>query len=328
MTILVRWLALVVAGAIASETQAQGCCTVGASTLGGLEHGLQPYRTLSVGINYQYNSLTTAFQGRERIDDPLRRAADVGYFSLSLEYGLQPRLSVLMIASYSGKARELTVESEEGGNGFPETVRFSSSGIGDLQVVAKYDLLMPTITSPWEIAIGAGAGLPTGSATREQDGARLSADLQPGSGAPSLMGWWFAMRSLPDCGLRIVTSGTYRYAGTNLDGYRTGDEIVLLAGAEYDLSGYIGSSLVARARFARKDFAGRRVLSATGGSYVDLVPALTYAGGPSAARFFSHIPLYRNINGIQLTLTYLIGLEYRYTFDFRDVVDVLIPQLS
>ena len=304
------------------RASSQGCCTVGASSLGGVESGILPYKTLSVQANYQYNSVTRAFQGTKHIDDPLQRTATVGYFTLQMEYGLLQRLSVLAGITYSGKERELTITSGTGSGRFVETVSFSASGMGDLLLLAKYQLIVPTIASPFELALGGGANLPTGSYTREQNGAQLAIDLQPGTGASALIGWAFALWSFPEFGARFYAVATYRYAGTNLDGYRIGDEVVVSFGGEYNLTDRLGGSLLVRSRFAQQDFSNRRTLIATGGTYHDLMPGLTYSDGPSSARVFTQLPIYRNVRGIQLTLSYLLGVEYRYVFDFRSGLEL------
>ncbi|MDH3253156.1 MAG: transporter [Ignavibacteria bacterium] len=298
---------------------------MGSSSLGGLESGVQRFETLTVGLNYQFNSVTQAFQERRRIDDPLRRTASVSYLTVQLEYGLARSVSLLASLHYSDKSREITVLAGTGGTAFQETASFRGSGIGDLTVLAKYQVIEPTIISPFELAIGGGASLPTGSFTQEQNGSQLSIDLQPGTGAPSLIGWVFALRSFPSLGLTVSLATQYRYSGTNFDGYRIGDEIVVNAGGEYQLMMFLRGALYIRARFAEQDYANRRVLNATGGTYYDFMPGLTYADGPSAVRVFAQLPLYRNVRGIQLALSYLLGVEYRYTVDFRTLAGGVSP---
>lgn len=298
--------------------QAQGCCTVGASSLGGIESGVQKYRTLSFGLNYQFNSLTRAYQETDKIEDPLRRTASVSYFNLHLEYGLQPKLSLFVTIPFSDKSREITVKNVN--SGFTETAKFTTSGIGDLTVLAKYQLIAPSIPSPFELAAGGGVSLPTGSFTKEQNNSQLSIDLQPGTGATTLIAWGFAMRSFPEQGIRFFATATYRYAGTNFDGYRIGDEFVVGLGGEYNLNEHFTGSLHLRSRFASLDYANRRTLNATGGTYHDIMPSISYIDGPSHARVFSQLPIYRNVRGIQLTLAYLLGFEYAYTFDFSGLL--------
>lgn len=294
--------------------RAQGCCTVGASSLGGVESGVLKQNALTVSLNYQFNSLTRAFQERTRISDPQRRTASVSYFSLDAELGVQPKMAVFISLPFADKKREITVRNAL--SRFDETAEFSAAGIGDAFVMLKYQLVSPKILSPFELAIGGGARLPTGSFTKEQNNSQLSIDLQPGTGAASLVAWAFAMRSFPERGLRFSGSATYRYSGANFDGYRIGDEYNITLGGDYALNEHFGVSLHLRSRFAMQDYANRRTLSATGGSYHDLMPSLSYADGPSHARVFSQLPIYRNVRGIQLTVSYLLGIEYGFTFDF------------
>ena len=305
----------------------QGCCTVGASSLGGFNNSILTYRTLALSADYQYNSLTEAYKGRNNIDDPLMRTAEVAYFTLRAEYGVQPRLSVLASVYYSDKNRELTVQSGQGSVSFKETAKFRGSGIGDLTLLVKYQLVRSSIASALGIAIGGGASLPTGSFMEEKDGSQLSIDLQPGTGATTLIGWSIATYSLPDVSLHLFLSSMYRYAASNLNGYRIGDELLTNIGVERTLGENFSASLLLRSRFASEDFAVGRFLIGTGGTYHDVMPGFSYTEGASVARLFAQLPLYRNVRGIQLTTTYLLGVEYRYTFDFRDVVDVIVPEI-
>lgn len=292
---------------------AQGCCSVGASSIGGVESGVQKYQTINFGINYQFNSVTHAHRGTIRIEDPLRRTANVAYFNVHAEYGFQQRFSLYALLYLSDKTRETTSKNIAGG--FTETAKFNASGIGDLTLLAKYQVIVPSITSPFEIAFGAGASLPTGSFTENQGNKELAIDLQPGTGATTLIAWAFAMRSLPELGIRFFATTMYRYSGTNFNSYRLGDEFITTLGVEYSLSEHFGGSLVLRSRYALQDFSNRRTLSATGGTYHDLMPNISYYDGPSKFRVFSQLPIYRNVRGIQLTLAYLLGAEYSFAFD-------------
>jgi hypothetical protein len=310
-----------------AEMSAQGCCTAGASFLGGFNNTVQPYRTLSLSFDYQFNSLTTAFQGNEEIDDPLRRTAEVAYFTLKSEYGLQPHLSVLLSVYYADKNRELTVQSGQGAGQFTETAKFRGSGVGDLTVLLKYEAIPLSITSDFGLAFGGGASLPTGSYTEERDGSQLSIDLQPGTGAITLIGWGLAAYGLPEHGLSFFFTAMYRYSDGNPNGYRIGDEVLTNLGVEKSIGELFSAQLALRSRYAFKDFASGRFLIGTGGTYHDAVAALIYTDGPSTARLLGHLPVYRNVRGIQMTTSYLLGVEYQYTFDFRSVVDIVVPEL-
>lgn len=292
---------------------AQGCCTASATSLRGLEGGAWNAGLLNIGVNYQYNSLTTTYNERARIDDPLRRTAAVSYFTLSAEYGLSKRVSIFGSVGFSDKSREITVRNSL--TLFDETSTFRASGFGDMLLLFKYQLIPVSITSPFGMAIGAGASLPTGSFTKERNGVQLSIDLQPGTGAIGLLGWIHASHFFQYAGIQLSATATYKYSGVNLDGYRVGDELLTVLGGEYRAGENFGFHIQLRSRFAGLDYANRRVLTATGGTYHDVLPSIVYYDGPSFVRVFSQLPVYRNVKGIQLTLTYLLGVEYTYTLD-------------
>ena len=159
--------------------------------------------------------------------------------------------------------------------------------------------------------------LPTGSTTEQREGTQLSQDLQPGFGTPSLLLWLFSGAKWPEESLSFFLTGIYRYAGTNLDGYRVGDELVVTLGAEWAINQNFAVSLPVRGRFQRKDFSNRRVLSGTGGTYWDLMPALVYYEGIAVARVFGSVPLYRNVSGIQMTPGFGIGAEVSLAIELR-----------
>ena len=299
---------------VVPDTLAQGCCTVGASSLGGRESGIQREHAWSIALGYQTNSLTQAYQGTNKIPDPLRRTADVRYLTFQAEYGLMNGLSVLCSINYSDKTRELTVTTGSGSSTTDRTASFRGNGVGDLLVLVKYSILQPTIPEPTGFALGVGASLPTGSFTQEQDGSQLSIDLQPGTGAPALLGWLFVSHGFPQLGLQFFLASTYRYAGTNFDGYRLGDEILATLMAEKSITENYSGFVALRSRFAQKDFANRRFLIGTGGTYSDFMPGIGYTDGPSSLKLFGQLPVYRNVRGIQLALAYMFGLQFTYQF--------------
>ena len=295
------------------EANAQGCCTAGTSALSGIERGIASYQTLLAGLSIQGNDLEDTFEATRRIPDPLERAASVTTITLELEYGLADRVSLVAIGSYHLKTRTLTVRSASNAL---ETASFNGRGFGDVVLLGKYQVITPTITSPFEVCLGGGAKLPTGSYQQETGGSRLAIDLQPGSGAADLLAWGFVLYSFPQHHLRLFGNVFYRYTGTNLDNYRLGDEALFLLGGEYDILNYLDLSLLLKGRSARQDFSNGRLLSSTGGEMYSLVPGVIYQEGNSVVRVFYQLPVYRNVKGIQLSLTRLIGLEIQHTFDF------------
>src|SRR3990167_8168585 len=147
---------------------AQGCCTAGSSTFGGLERGIAKTGSLNLGISFIENSLSTTYNQSEQIPDPLNREASVSSFNLELELGLSEKVSLLIIGGYVLKNRETSVQSNVTNE--TEVVSFKGNGVSDITVLGKYELISPSIISPFGVSIGGCAKLPVGSFTQANDG--------------------------------------------------------------------------------------------------------------------------------------------------------------
>ena len=294
-------------------TFAQGCCTAGSSTFGGFERGVTEKSLLHIGLSYIRNNLNSTYNGREKITDPLNRTASVSIFNIELEYGISDRISLLAIAGYSVKERETTVRSSVDNS--TETVSFKGSGINDLVILSKYEMIKPTILSPLSLSAGGGVKLPVGSYTQKDNGTRLSIDLQPGTGATDVLLWGNFYNGFPDLSFSFFTNFLYRYTGANLDSYRFGDEYIISLNGEYYLADYLTLALGIRVRFANEDFWRDRFLPSTGGTYYDLLPSIVYSESDYLIKIFYQSPVYRNVKGIQLTTSSILGAELLFKVD-------------
>ena len=294
-------------------TFSQGCCTAGSSTFGGFERGVTEKNFLHVGISYIRNNLNSTYSSRSAIEDPLGRTASVSIINMEMEYGIADRVSLLAIAGYSVKEREIVVRSSTDNSS--ETINFEGSGINDLVILGKYEVIKPTILSPLSVSIGGGMKLPVGSYTLEDNGTRLSIDLQPGTGATDVLLWGNFYKGFPSLSFSVFTNFLYRYTGANLDGYRFGDEYIISLNGEYYLAEYLTFAMGIRARFANEDFLKDRFLPSTGGTYYDLLPAIVYSESNYLLKIFYHIQVYRNVKGIQLTTSSILGTELLFKID-------------
>lgn len=298
-----------------STSNAQGCCTAGSSTFGGLERGSAKDGTLLLGTGFVSTSLNSTYDGRNEIPDPLNRTSSVSSFNLELEYGLSENVSVLISGTYVVKNRETTVKSSSDNS--KEIINFEGKGIGDVIVLGKYEIISPTILSPTGLALGGGVKLPVGSYTQEVNGSRLAIDLQPGTGSTDVLLWGNFYKGFQPINFALFLTTLYRYAGSNLDGYRFGDEFIFSIGGEYYIADYLTFSLSARGRFSDEDYWGGRFLPSTGGTYYDLLPALIYTEGSYNLKVFYQTPFYRNVQGIQLTSSSIVGVELLFNFNFN-----------
>ncbi len=292
---------------LSSYLKAQGCCTAGSNTFGGLERGIAKTGSVNLGLSYIQNSLKTTFSENEEIADPLNREASVSSFTFDLEIGLTDRVSLLIVGGYVVKNRETSVRSNV--NNDVEKITFKGKGISDLTLLAKYEVLTPSILSNFGIAVGGGIKLPLGSFTQENNGSRLAIDLQPGTGSTDALLWGNLYQGFNHLNFSLIANTLYRYAGFNSDNYRFGDELIFSLNGEYYFTEYLTLALSGRGRFADEDFWGGRFLPSTGGTYYDILPSLTYWQQDFSLKFFYQAPIYRNVKGIQLTTSSIIGVE-------------------
>ncbi|NNG26857.1 MAG: hypothetical protein HKM87_04980 [Ignavibacteriaceae bacterium] len=293
----------------------QACCTVGTSVSSGVERGVINYKSLSAAFSFQHNVLNSTFQSTNEIEDPLNRKSAVSDFTLELEYGLAERVSVLLLGGYTNKSRTTTFTDPE--INISEEITFTGDGFTDIVILGKYELVVPDIVLPLGASIGAGAKLPTGSYTLEENGTRLSIDLQPGTGASDLLLWGHINYAFPILRLSINANVLYRYTGTNIDNYRYGDEVLASINGSYGIADFLAINLQLRGRYADRDHWDGRFLPSTGGTYIDLTPSFIYVEGNFNLRILAQIPLYRNVSGIQLTVSEKLGAEMRYLFDLN-----------
>lgn len=185
----------------AHSAQGQGCCTSGTSSLGGFERGIADLRQLHAGITYHYNDISNAYEGSTRTSDPLGRSASVEMLGIDIEYGLADGVSLLAQIGYFNKKRSIVVRGPLTND--EERVSFNGFGVGDLTMLGKYQLVEPSLLSPWQVSIGRGAKLPVGRYQQAVNGSTLSLDLQAGSGAIDLISWAHVAFQKPSSGITI-----------------------------------------------------------------------------------------------------------------------------
>lgn len=290
----------------------QACCSAGVPLLGALEHPSVPAGNLTTSIALEYNVLGDVLREDRRIDDATReRTAHVGLFELSVGLGHRLSLSILASAVWHER-RVLQVDASY------ESVR--TAGIGDVVVLGKYAISEMDLFSQREVSIGTGVKAPIGRSTLRERGILLPADLQPGSGAWDAIFWsYFAQGFMPDLPLTLFGNASLRITGTNARygngraGYSFGNESVFSFGGSYRTEPGLSFILALRFRHVASDaFDGTEVPN-TGGSWVHLRPALGMAISEQLrVQLRASLPLYRMLNGTQLTTSYTTMLQFSY----------------
>lgn len=299
-----------------SETSlwAQACCSAGTPLLGSLEFPSTPEGIWQFALTYDYNVLRDVVSGTQKlVDDTRRRQTHSLMWETS--YGISSLFSVSVM--FTAVQQERTIAPETASESLLRT-----RGVGDALVLLKYALIPLTLPAQQEVTIGMGEKIPLGSSTLTSNSILLPADMQPGTGAWDGILWAYASQGfVPRAPLNLFVIASHRLSGTNerygsdQQGYKFGNETVVSLGAGYRTGNKVDYSLVLRYRRVAPDQFGGSEISNTGGMWLSILPGVnvTLSDGLTA-RASALIPLYRNLNGTQLTTTYGVTISAFYVF--------------
>lgn len=229
-------------------------------------------------------------------------------YQLTLRTGIFENFDARLIIPYFDK--EMKRKS------FKEDFTDSNSGIGDIKLISRYRILSQKEKDPFNLAFGAGLKMPTGKSDEKENGKTLPGFLQTGSGswdpiieigAHKVMGrhWlssylMYLMTTEGELGDRdferpdvFKYNFAYAYALTNL----------------FDLGLELNGVIKGKAELDGKK------LDNTGGHTVYLTPGVHF-------KFYKGmhfdvcvpIPVYRDLNGTQLSEDYRIVAKLAMTF--------------
>ena len=117
------------------------------------------------------------------------------------------------------------------------------SGLGDVTLTGYYNIWQDRDVKPtMALTFGAGVKFPTGSSTVSQDGKRIHAHMQPGTGS------WDPLLSLSFMDMispkfLLQADVNYRVANKNSLGYSYGDTAAVNANLNYNVANYMNVSL-------------------------------------------------------------------------------------
>ncbi len=100
------------------------------------------------------------------------------------------------------------------------------------------------------------------------------------------------------------------------DGYRPGWRAALQAGGQYPVTGRLDLLLQANLQYSARDSGVNAEPDQTGRTQLAIVPGLTYSW-PNGLMIYSNLelPVYQNVNGIQLTYDYAVSLGMSFAFN-------------
>jgi Putative MetA-pathway of phenol degradation len=199
----------------------------------------------------------------------------------------------------------------------PESWNFTE--LGDLRVMARRRLWSTESKDAPSIATSGmnfGLKLPTGKTdVRNAEGEPAERTLQPGSGTTDAVLGAFYSTHLPMRSLSWFVQGLAQLPLNKHDDYRPGNRLNLDTGVRYDMGDRLGLLLQLNGLFKARDRGAAAEPDDTGGKFLYLSPGVSYAFTPKFQTYaFVQLPLYQNVNGVQLVARYAFALGMNVRF--------------
>lgn len=231
---------------------------------------------------------------------------------LGLEYGFSPEWSAGLMLPYSNRDH-LHVHHHHGAQ-IPESWRFDT--IGDARVTLRH---RPAVQHMRETSwsLQGGLKLPTGKIdVRNAEDDEAERSVQPGSGTTDLLlGGGLAYAPLSMTG-SLFTNLMLQAPLNERDGYRPGWRASVQAGWLIPVGGKWDLILQGTLLHVGRDRGDNAEPDDSGRTEVALVPALSYALSRTLSVYGQlELPVYQNVNGVQLTHDYAVSAGLSLTLD-------------
>ncbi|HTB35406.1 MAG TPA: hypothetical protein VK842_11110, partial [bacterium] len=164
------------------------------------------------------------------------------------------------------------------------------------------------------LALSAGTSLPTGASTITADGQLIDQHAQLGTGAASAyVGLLYGYNGDP---MGLSLNATYRYRGTNDQGYQFGQAVSFGLGGHIRAMEDLALTLSLDGRYAGydQDWSAGAANGDTGGTVLDLTPGFGWQIGDGVGISGRvQVPVFTNLFGTQL-VTPTVDLSLQYVF--------------
>jgi len=289
----------------------QACCSGGVPVGGTLGLGTADPKAVQFLLTYDHNVIRDLMDHKTLFDDDTRSRLTRSAL-MELNYGINERFALTMVLPFVRQERSIREYNNQ--IGFTQ-----AQGLGDMVFLLKYRILNQQYNPTSEWLIGIGPKIPTGKTDfKNNQGLTMVADMQPGSGSLDGRFWSFYQKSRflikPMSLLGILT---YRASGKNrsynqTQVYQFGNEFQANIGINYNLFLHWPMDVFVFGRYRSQtvDLVDGNIFPGSGGKWVYAIPGLSVHFNPDLSfRAWADFPLYRSLNGSQLTTTYKYSLS-------------------
>lgn len=304
------------------------CCSSGSGSplAGGAAQGVLQEGQIDIGSSLQITSTSKFLVGDSKANDFLDNFHST-YLYNRLGYGLSNRLTMSVELGYWLNKTQI---------GLNQSDTISASGIGDLILFPRYDLINNTDeqNNRTELTLGLAVKIPIGKyndSLRKIEPfsgieyyLRNPPAIQPSTGAIDLLFYSFFYRSYPDNNISFFANVMYVRKGWNPLGEKAGDYLGIGLFASKSIFENVGVILQLRSELVGKTEINKDILlyaypnydvKATGSKKIIFTPQFSYNFGAGFSSFIlSDIPIYQYVTKTQIASQFLIniGLSYRF----------------
>lgn len=229
----------------------------------------------------------------------------------TLDYALDPQWAVSVALPLV--SREHAHIADPAGAATLEEWNFSR--LSDARVIGRYQFA-PADPQAGNAGIQFGLKLPTGDyRVANGDGTVAERALQPGTGSTDLIAGLYYGRPAGLHGFGWFLQGSYQAAVATRDGFRPGDQLSVTGGLTYPLTAGVALLGQLNALHKARDTGPNAEPDLSGGNFVYASPGVSVAVGRRAQVYgFLQLPVYRRVNGIQLTAERAVVVGANFLF--------------
>ncbi|BCM24499.1 hypothetical protein ZMTM_07580 [Methyloradius palustris] len=241
------------------------------------------------------------------------------YVTITGDYNFNPSWGVQVQVPYIDRSHATLGTSSDGVSPADEAYESGTKNIGDIKVIGRFQ----GFTEQHNVGVLFGLKLPTGDHRQTGistdpaalgDVAAIDRGLQPGTGTTDvILGVYYHDAINKDWG--FFSQGVVQTALNAKDDYRPGNGLNLNGGLRY--TGFAGFTpqLQLNARYVARDSGAEADTVSTGGTLVYLSPGVVVPVNKKLSAYsFVQIPIYQNVNGVQLAPRFTASVGARYSF--------------
>ncbi len=307
---IVRFLIAVLFIFISNELDAQ-CCAAGNPAGGDVTLEGQQESLLRLFVFYDYSLSKDYFSGTSQVEMPSMKNSYFDFLNFTAIYGITNRWSIHTEAGYFiNKVQNLRIQNQDR--------QIKAHGFGDIGVNARYDVYQSFNPSVRWIVSG-GVRFPVGAFNEEMNGAMIPVALQPSSGAFKYNANSYTSYQFPNTRFGIFTFIMFEYSSTIRKDFlvhRYGNYFQLAFAGTFQASDNI--FIIGRlwGEWRGQDIRDDQYSVISSGSNLILFSPRVFLNFQENWQFIStiDIPLYKNVNGYQLTKfgSLQIGLSHSF----------------